>query len=104
MSSKKRPKREVKDVTIKEIFAVRDELLAKAVTDDAKKEIHMACKGLFGCPKDPKEEGKKKCFEGIKAKLTALGGVFPKAKKGGGRARSRSRSRGKAKRSKSKRR
>ena len=102
--SGKRPKREVKDVTIKEIFAVRDSLLA-AAAEDKKEAIHMACQGLFKCPKELKEEGKKKCFENIKAKLTALGGVFAKAKKGGGsRARSKSRSKSKSKRSKSKKR
>ena len=94
-------KKVIKDSNIKEIFAIRDKLLLEAKTESEKENIHMACKGIFACPKHATDAEKSKCFADIRKKLEVLMGV--KVKKGscdsamGGRKRNRSRSRSKSK-------
>ncbi len=89
-----RPKKVIKDSDIIEIFAIRDKLLSEATTEEAKETIHMACKGIFKCPKSATAAEKTKCFTNIRKKLDALSG---KKKKTGGKKRSKSRSRQRSK-------
>jgi hypothetical protein len=115
-SKSPRKKRPVTDPDILSVFAMRDKMLESAKSDTEKEAVHMACKGLFGCPKSASAAEKKKCFDNIKSKLEALkkgtakgaamGGTCGSKYKMGGRKRrsgskSRSRSRSKS-RSKSK--
>jgi hypothetical protein len=89
-----RQKKPIKDADIIEIFAIRDSLIEKASDEKEKESIHLACKGIFKCPKSATAAEKKKCFDSIKKKLDALGGK----KKKGGRRKSRSKSRSKSRR------
>jgi hypothetical protein len=90
-SSKKsrRRKRVIKDTDILAILKVRDDLLANTTDEAKKEEIHMACKGLFACPKSATDAEKSKCFDTVRSKLKKLGGKLS----GGARRKSRSRSR-----------
>ena len=71
-SKSPRKKRPVTDPDILSVFAMRDKMLESAKSDTEKEAVHMACKGLFGCPKSASAAEKKKCFDNIKSKLEAL--------------------------------
>jgi hypothetical protein len=90
-------KRIIKDETILELFKLRDKLLGDVKTDDEKLAVHMACKGIFKCPKSTTAVEKTKCFDSIKKKLNELGGK--KAKVGGGSCKVKSRAKSKVRKS-----
>jgi len=94
-ASRKR-KRVIKDEDILEILKTRDELLAKTTDPAKQEEIHMACKGLFACPKSATDAEKVKCFDAVRSKLKKLG-----SKLSGGSRRRKSRKRTTRKRSSS---
>lgn len=100
--SSRKKKRKITDSNILEVFALRDKLL-ESTSDEAEKEkIHMACKGLFSCPKFATDAEKSKCFTDIKKKLEAMHGHAPsKSKKAasvaGGRKHRKTRSKSRSK-------
>lgn len=91
-AKKSRAKKPVSDPTIRSLFEIRDKLLASAKSDEEREKIHMTCKGIYGCPKFATEAERKKCFDGVRAKLKAV--------KGGGKKRRKSRKRSKSKKKK----
>ena len=58
------------------VLKLRDSLLAKASSEEQKKEIHEACKGLFPCGKTQAESARNACLDEHIKKLTKVGKAY----------------------------